>query len=98
MSPNERLFAAMGSVAHVVVVGGPPSLLDDAQQRIDRLEAAWSRFRADSEISRRNATLAAGGEPPQPSDDTRLLLDRAEEAFRITRGRFDPYRLDAVTN
>ena len=51
----DRRFRAMGSDAHLVVVGAAAdALADRAQARIDQLEARWSRFRADSEISRLN--------------------------------------------
>jgi len=40
----------MGSDAHLVVVGGPPGLLDLALARVEQLESRWSRFRPDSEV------------------------------------------------
>ncbi len=68
-------------------------MLDVAQQRVDELERRWSRFIADSEISRLNA---ATGRPLAVSDDTRLLVERAVEAWRLTGGGFDPTVLRAV--
>ncbi len=44
----------MGTTAHVIVNGGPGDLLGFARARIEDLEGRWSRFRADSEISRLN--------------------------------------------
>ena len=49
--PAERRFHAMGSDAHVIVVGGPPRLALDAERRIADLERRWSRFESDSEVS-----------------------------------------------
>src|SRR6187399_608904 len=84
-----RTFPAMGSVDHAV-------------DRVAGLEAKWSRFRADSEVSWHNAMLADASptsiEPRvRVSLDTQLLFERAAEGYRITGGRFDPYRLAAVT-
>ena len=47
----ELTFRAMGSDAHVIVVGGPADSATRARARIDELEQRWSRFIADSEIS-----------------------------------------------
>jgi thiamine biosynthesis lipoprotein len=82
----------MGSDAHVVVVGDA-SLLDTAQLRIEDLEARWSRFRADSELTRMNE---AAGRPTVVSPDTALLVSRCIEAWRATDGAFDPTVHDAV--
>ncbi|MEZ5182649.1 MAG: hypothetical protein R2702_12370 [Acidimicrobiales bacterium] len=48
----ERRFSAMGTTAHVVVHGDDVSFLDPAEAEVERLEAAWSRFRPASEVSR----------------------------------------------
>lgn len=96
MRVSELHSPAMGSRADVLVVGGPLGLAQLAGDRIADLEARWSRFRPDSEVSRHNADLAAGRVPAPPSDDTRLLFERAAEGHLITGGAFDPYRLDAV--
>jgi hypothetical protein len=45
-------FRAMGTDVHILVVGGPPSLLNEARELVEALEARWSRFRPDSEVSR----------------------------------------------
>ena len=47
----ELTFRAMGSDAHVIVVGGGPSLVEQARRRIDDLERRWSRFLPGSEVS-----------------------------------------------
>jgi len=86
-------FRAMGSDAHVIVVGGPPGGAGRARHRIDDLEARWSRFRPDSEIS--DLTRRAG-EWVTLSPESRRLVERAVEAWRVTVGRFDPTVLGAV--
>lgn len=87
----ETTFPAMGSTAHVLVVGGPDDLLDLAAARVEELESRWSRFRADSEVSRLNA--AAVGEAVPVSADTLLLVERALEGYAVTGGIFDPSML-----
>lgn len=78
----------MGSSAHVLVTGPHPArLLELARLRLAELEARWSRFRPDSEISRLNAN---SGEPLPVSADTLLLLRRAVLGWRRTGHRFDP--------
>jgi FAD:protein FMN transferase len=78
----------MGSDAHLVVVGaGVDELAERAQARIDQLEARWSRFRADSEISLLNRRA---GTPVVVSPDTVGLIERATEAWRFSGGAFDP--------
>jgi thiamine biosynthesis lipoprotein len=82
----ESSFHAMGSDVHVIVVDGPSSLLDTARDRIEHLEARWSRFRPDSEVGRLNASA---GEALTVSDDTVALVTRAIDAWRFTGGSFD---------
>ncbi|HET7489785.1 MAG TPA: FAD:protein FMN transferase [Acidimicrobiales bacterium] len=89
----ETTFRAMGSEAHVVVVGGPPGLLDQALARVDELERRWSRFLPDSEVSSLNR---AAGRPVVVSPDTAELVARAVDAWRISGGSFDPTVLEAV--
>lgn len=90
---TERRFAAMGTRAHVMVVGGPGDLAFGAGARIDELESRWSRFRADSEVSRLNR---AGGEPVAVSHDTYLLVQRACQAWHLSDGAFDPTILSSL--
>ncbi len=82
----------MGSDAHVLVAGDA-RLLDRAELRIEELEARWSRFRADSELTRMNE---AAGRPTVVSHDTALLVTRCIEAWRATGGAFDPTVHDSV--
>jgi FAD:protein FMN transferase len=89
----ELRFPAMGSVAHVVVVGGPRSLIDRAGRRLAELERMWSRFRPDSEVSRLNG---AGGTWTAVSHETLMLVQRAVQGFELTGGLFDPTLLGAV--
>ena len=89
----EIRFPVMGSTAHVIVVGGHPSLPGRARCRLHALERMWSRFIPDSEVSRLNA---GAGRAIAVSPDTRLLVRRALEGHRFTGGRFDPTVLPAV--
>jgi FAD:protein FMN transferase len=90
---GERRFRAMGSDAHLVVVGGAGHLLDDAQRRVEELEQRWSRFIDSSEICELNRHA---GEDVVVSAETSLLVERAIEAWRLTGGGFDPTVLGAV--
>src|SRR5689334_5084987 len=84
--PAERRFRAMGSDAHVVVVG-PEHLANCAEQRIAELERRWSRFDERSEVS---ALTRHAGAPVVVSPDTVELVERAVDAWRMTHGWFDP--------
>jgi thiamine biosynthesis lipoprotein len=90
---SELLFRAMGTEIHVVVTGGHEALADAARRRLFDLERRWSRFLPDSEVSRLNA---AAGSPVAVTAETRLLVERAVEAWRLTGGGFDPTVLGAV--
>lgn len=82
----EDRFPAMGSHAHVIVIGDR-ALLPMARGRIEDLERRWSRFIADSEVSRLNAER---GVPRRVSAETVRLVARAVDGWRDTSGRFDP--------
>ena len=86
-------FRAMGSDIHLIAVNGDAESLEWARARVDELEARWSRFRPDSDVSRLNA---AHGVPTEVSADTVLLLQQAVEAWSISGGSFDPTLLDAL--
>jgi thiamine biosynthesis lipoprotein len=90
---GEQRFRAMGSDAHVIVVGGPADGASRARARIDELEQRWSRFIATSEISALNR---AAGNLLEVSHDTRVLVARAIDAWRLTGGSFDPTVLGAI--
>ena len=93
MGAVERRFRAMGTDGHVIVVGGPAHLADGAVARIDELERRWSRFIPTSEVSVLNARA---GTPVLVSGDTRLLVERAVEGWRMTGGGFDPLLLSSI--
>jgi len=92
---HDVLFPAMGTDAHVIVVGGTDALLEQARRRIEELEALWSRFRPSSELCRLNA---AAGDPVVVSPLTFELVRAAIEAWRDTGGRFDATVLAALVN
>jgi thiamine biosynthesis lipoprotein len=93
LSVHESRFRAMGSDAHLVLVGGDPLLLDDARAHLELLEARWSRFRPSSELCRLDASP---GRPVVVSRDTFVVISRAVDAWRRTAGRFDPTVLPAL--
>jgi len=82
----ERRWRAMGSEAHLVVIGRD-HLLDEGMAEVDRLERLWSRFLADSDVSRMNA---GAGTPVAVADDTLLLVERAVAGWTVSGGCFDP--------
>jgi FAD:protein FMN transferase len=84
---HHRTVPAMGTTARLIVVGGAPDLADDAVLRIHDLEARWSRFLPDSEVSRVNS---AAGSPCIVSADTFQLIERLVDGWWATAGRFDP--------
>jgi len=87
MKLTELSFDAMGTHAHVVIGDGEPRHAAMALEGVDRLERLWSRFIADSEISRANASP---GEPIAASPETIELVERAVQAWELTGGLFDP--------
>ena len=93
MKSEERIVEVMGTTAHVIVTGGRSGLVDRAVERLEELEARWSRFRSTSEISRLNDRP---GVPVLVSNDTSTLIERALEGWRLTEGRFDPTLLREV--
>jgi thiamine biosynthesis lipoprotein len=93
----ELEFRVMGTDAHVIVVGSDARHARHvamwSRDRLHELEARWSRFLPDSEVSRLNA---ASGAPVVVSTDTLGLVERAVEGWRRTQGSFDPTVLDAL--
>jgi thiamine biosynthesis lipoprotein len=89
----ETRFRAMGTEAHVIVVGADAGLLDLAERHVAWLEDRWSRFRAASDVSVMNAMA---GMPVRVEPETVLLVQRALEGFHLTEGRYDPTVLGAV--
>src|SRR5689334_25353566 len=89
MAVAERRFRAMGSDCHVVVVARAATAAKLAAREAERLvcdlDARWSRFLADSEVSRLNTTRRAVVSP-----ETFDVVSRAIAAWSATGGRFDP--------
>src|SRR5438309_3720399 len=77
----------MGTQVHLVAVGSDPEVLELGRRRIDELEALWTRFREDSEISRLNSAVPL---PVRVSPETIELVQRSLEGWRATSGAFDP--------
>jgi thiamine biosynthesis lipoprotein len=82
-------------------LGGPAEIqlgAEDAAQaeawgraavtELQRIEAKYSRYRADSWVARLNA--AAGGEALEADDETLALLAEADTLHRASGGAFDP--------
>ncbi|HVN52571.1 MAG TPA: FAD:protein FMN transferase [Acidimicrobiales bacterium] len=77
----------MGTRARLLVLDEPYGLSARLRDRVLELEARWSRFLPDSEVSRLNR---AGGAPLRVSVETRELVSRAVEGWEATYGLFDP--------
>lgn len=82
-----RTFSVMGTTAHITLVGATELMMADLHVMIVDMEHRWSRFRADSEISRLNW---AEGAPVTVSTDTAVLIQGMRAAHTVTRGVFDP--------
>jgi thiamine biosynthesis lipoprotein len=82
-------FRAMASPCRIVA--DDERLAAAGERLVHELEQRWSRFLASSEVSGVNA---ANGAVCVISDETRLLVERAEFARVATGGRFNPYVLD----
>ncbi|MFA5883298.1 MAG: FAD:protein FMN transferase [Acidimicrobiia bacterium] len=92
MTVASRAVAVMGSEGEIIVVTDgadalADSLADRAVARLRELEARWSRFLPQSEISRWNAHP---GEPVVVSPETYRLVEHALAGRQATGGRFDP--------
>ncbi|HET7516823.1 MAG TPA: FAD:protein FMN transferase [Actinomycetes bacterium] len=84
---------AMGTQVELLAVDAPGGALAAARSRLAELQARWSRFRPDSEISTLNR---AAGRPVAVSPETLTLLALAVLGWQSTAGRFDPTVLDAL--
>ncbi len=91
---TDRTFRVMGTDARVMVLGGSGDLAERAETALHGLEARWSRFREDSELTVLNRTDR--GLPVRVSEPTFSLIARAVDAWQRTGGRFDPTGLDAM--
>ena len=83
----------MGTQVELLAVDAPSAALAAAHSLLADLEARWSRFRPDSEISTLNR---AAGQPVEVSSETLTLLALAVLGWRATAGWFDPTVLDAL--
>ncbi len=84
----------MGTTASIIVHGGSQSA-EGLFERLERLEASWSRFRPDSELCRLNA---AAGTVTQVSGSLFVLVEHLVSARRLTGGRFDPTLHDRIVD
>ncbi len=85
----------MGCESHVIVTGGTDLMLDQAERRLRELESLWSRFLANSDITRANQ---AAGLPVRVHEDTLAVVLRSIEAWKQTNGLFDITVLPALVN
>jgi thiamine biosynthesis lipoprotein len=90
---DELRFRAMGSDAHVIIVGAGDEGAARARAHIDALEQRWSRFIDTSEVSALNR---AAGNWLDVSPDTQLLVSRAIDGWRLSGGSFDPTVLGSL--
>ncbi|MCP3910477.1 MAG: hypothetical protein GY713_05955 [Actinomycetia bacterium] len=84
---HQRRFDAMGASVHLAAITCDATILERAQASIERYDQRWSRFRADSELSRLNACT---GRPVILARDTFALVSLVVEAWHRTGGHFDP--------
>lgn len=82
-----REFSVMGTVANITLVGGTDDMLDELERTARHLESLWSRFLADSDITRLNN---AEGEPTSVNPLTAKLVTEMLAARTLTDGEFDP--------
>jgi thiamine biosynthesis lipoprotein len=86
-----RVRLAMGTELEIRAMEGEASHAEQAIAlafaEVERLEALWSTWRPESELSRLNA--AAGGAPLRMSDETLELLQRAQQYSRESEGAFN---------
>ena len=104
MALAEQRFRAMGSDCHVLVVTPDLEGVDSAAiatdivalaaGRVELLEQSWSRFRPTSELNHLNASAGSG--PVRVSPDLLLLVDRMQQAWAQSEGRFDPTVLSSM--
>lgn len=92
-----REFRAMGTRCSILVFGQDrriEALASLAKRRVDLLESLWSRFRADSELTRLNERSGSGGVSVSP--ETEGLVRAMQRGWEWTGGAFDPTVLAAV--
>ncbi len=87
MAATEHRFRVMASDAHVIAIDAPEGALAEAQRMLERIEQRWSRFLADSDVSRINL---ADGRPVVVDPLTLTLIATMAAAWQTTQGRYDP--------
>jgi len=91
MSLHRFAFRAMAAVnevqAHAADRGAAAAMAAQAINEVRRIEQKYSRYRAESVVSRINAQ--AGGAPVAIDEETARLLDYADACFRQSGGLFD---------
>lgn len=91
MDTRRVTFHAMAALNEVVLAADDAAAADALARRaiaeVARIEAAYSRYRGDSIVSRINA--AAGGAAVECDDETLALLAHAEQLHRASGGLFD---------
>ena len=92
MTSSRFRFEAMASACEVRVAGAPPRQLRDAAQaaiaEVHRIEHKYSRYRADSIVSRINAS-AGSDALLKVDEETAHLLSFAAQLFESSEGLFD---------
>ena len=85
-------FAAMGTACEISLFADSQAqgcaLADQAIADVQRLEARYSRYRDDSDLSAINRVAAAGG-TIEVDAETAALLDYAQTCYRQSDGLFD---------
>ena len=90
MAATEHRGTVMACQLHIIVNqpdGGAPVDLDGAVDLLDHLEARWSRFLPDSDITRIND---GAGTPVAVAPETVRLVETMRAAWDLTQGRYDP--------
>lgn len=86
-------FFAMGTPCRIRIEGAAPHAAHDAAQaaiaEVRRIETKYSRYRAESVVSRINAA-AGRGMPVEVDVETADLLDFAAQLHALSDGLFDP--------
>lgn len=90
---TDHEWALMGGTARARILAAPDGAVDLLELEGKSLEHSWSRFIADSDISRLNS---AAGAPCAVAADTIDLILAMREGWRETGGDFDPTLLPAV--
>lgn len=85
---DTQQFFAMDTVMSVTVYGGEKGAAEAAMQRVNELDALFSRTRAESEISKVNQNAGTGTAVPL-SDDVYGILQQAAALSNQTGGAFD---------